>query len=91
MKTIDESFGNLPLCNLWVNPETLNYEVDHCEHPLEELIPVFKSPKLEPLTKHQIDAIGKTILDHGFHEWEGLQPWVFTFVKAIEAAHGITK
>jgi hypothetical protein len=79
----------IPICNLWVNPETHNYEVDRCDHPISELIPVVKQQA--PLTHDQIEAIGKLILDHGFHEWEGLQPWVYTFVKAVETAHGITK
>jgi len=79
----------IPLCNLWVNPETHKYEVDRCDHPLSELIPVVKQQT--PLTHEQIEAIGKLILDRGFHEWEGLQPWVHTFVKAVEVAHGIMK
>lgn len=29
------------VCNLWANPDTLQYEVDHCTHPLDELIPAF--------------------------------------------------
>lgn len=33
-----------PVCNLWVDPATLNYEVDRCTHPLDELIPVFTHP-----------------------------------------------
>jgi hypothetical protein len=50
-----------------------------------------KETKQTPLTHEQIEAIGKLILDRGYPEWEGLQPWVHTFVKAVEAAHGITK
>jgi hypothetical protein len=53
------------------------------------MIPIVKQQT--PLTHEQIEAIGKLILDHGFHEWEGLQPWVHTFVNAVEAAHGITE
>jgi len=34
----------MPICNLWVNPKTLDYEVDRCTHPLNELIPVYTLP-----------------------------------------------
>ena len=44
----------LPICNLWVNPENFNYEVDHCTHPLDELIPVYTSP--QPTPQDVIDA-----------------------------------
>lgn len=40
------SVGNSePVCNLWVDPATLNYEVDRCTHPLNELIPVYTTPQ----------------------------------------------
>ena len=28
------------ICNLYINPENCFYEVDHCQHPMNELIPV---------------------------------------------------
>ena len=28
------------ICNLYISPENCFYEVDHCQHPLNELIPV---------------------------------------------------
>lgn len=34
-----------PVCNLWVDPVTKRYEVDHCTHPTNELIPVFAAPQ----------------------------------------------
>lgn len=34
-----------PVCNLWVDPVTKRYEVDHCTHPSNELIPVFAAPQ----------------------------------------------
>lgn len=34
----------IPVCNLWVNPITMQYEVDHLDHPSAELIPVYKHP-----------------------------------------------
>ena len=48
-----------------------------------------EQPPAQPLTNEQIEAIGKALLDHGFHPWEGLQPWVYTFARRIEQAHGI--
>lgn len=35
------------------------------------------------LTDAQIEDIGKEILNHGTHEWEGLQPWVYVFARRI--------
>lgn len=48
--------------------------------------PAAQAPKLEPLTDEQIEAIGRKLLDRGY-PWEGLQPWVFSFARAVEAAH----
>lgn len=30
------------ICYLWVDPKTTKYVVDHCDHPIDELIPVYK-------------------------------------------------
>lgn len=32
------------VCNLWINPETSEYEVDRCTHPINEVIPVYTAP-----------------------------------------------
>lgn len=37
--------GSRPICNLWVNPAAGAYEVDRCDHPDDELIPVYKAPQ----------------------------------------------
>lgn len=34
-----------PIANLWVNPETLEFEVDNFNHPIDELIPVYEAPQ----------------------------------------------
>ena len=44
----------------------------------------------QPLTDEQIEDIAKPLLNRG-HQWEGLQPWVYQFARAIEASRGITK
>ena len=31
------------ICNLWVAPITKEYVVDHCDHPIEELIPAYST------------------------------------------------
>lgn len=32
------------ICNLWVDPITKEYVVDHCDHPIDELIPAYAAP-----------------------------------------------
>lgn len=47
------------ICNLWINPETRQYEVDHLDHPFEELIHAYDAPSKawRKLTKEQRTAI----------------------------------
>ncbi len=70
-----------PVCYLWVDPKTQNYIVDRCDHPLNELIPVYTSPpKREPLTDEEIENL-----------WQNTSPYYDhqDFARSIEAAHGI--
>ena len=43
------------VCNLWINPETSEYEVDRCTHPINEVIPVYTAlaqPEQDKQCKH---------------------------------------
>ena len=40
------------VCNLWINPETSEYEVDRCTHPINEVIPVYTA-----LAQHEQEHI----------------------------------
>jgi hypothetical protein len=45
------------VCNLWINPETSEYEVDRCTHPISEVIPVYTASTRKDwvgLTEHEI-------------------------------------
>ena len=40
------------VCNLWINPETSEYEVDRCTHPINEVIPVYTA-----LAQHEQEPV----------------------------------
>lgn len=42
------------------------------------------APQQEPLSDERILSIGKRLLDRGYYPFEGLQPWVYSFARAIE-------
>jgi hypothetical protein len=52
------------VCNLWINPETSEYEVDRCTHPINEVIPVYTAPPRKEWVGLTDDEI-KGILDCG--------------------------
>jgi len=41
------------VCNLWINPETSQYEVDRCTHPINEVIPVYTAPPTQKLAESE--------------------------------------
>jgi hypothetical protein len=45
------------VCNLWINPETSEYEVDRCTHPINEVIPVYTAPPPQALAKPEPVAL----------------------------------
>ena len=46
----------LPICNLWVDPITKQYVVDHCDHPIEELIPAYAAP-VQPVKQEPVGIV----------------------------------
>ena len=56
------------VCNLWINPETSEYEVDRCTHPINEVIPVYTAlaqpEQEEPLP---LVDIGVDVTPEGTH------------------------
>jgi len=42
-----------------------------------------KEQQAVALADAEIESIGKRFLDHGFHKWEGLQPWVYQFARSV--------
>lgn len=67
-----------PICNLWVDPETMQYVVDHLDHPRNELIPVYDTPSRvwKGLTKDE-----RAIIIDQWHHDEGK---IADLCKAVE-------
>ena len=45
---------------------------------------LYTAPQPTRLSDDRILSIGKRFLDRGYYPFEGLQPWVYSFARAIE-------
>ena len=45
------------ICNLWVDPITKEYVVDHCDHPIDELIPAYAAPVQQAEQEPPVDSL----------------------------------
>jgi len=72
-----------PVAELMLDPETMARYMQYTI-PLS-ILPIgaklYTHPQRE-LSDEEIEAVAQPILDRG-HGWEGLQPWVFVFARAV--------
>ena len=59
-KAVKQEPVALPICNLWVDPITKQYVVDHCDHPIEELIPAYAAP-VQPVKQEPVAVVKESL------------------------------